>query len=916
MPPSQLKRLKESLRDQGIVGPQQSKKQKKKNNASGATKEKRIQRDAALKGIREQFNPFEVKAPARGPKFEVTKANAPKSKGITARPGVTKALGEENRRRTLLVEMQRRNKVGGVNDRRFGENDPTMTPEEKMLERFTREKQARFKKGSLFDLEDDEEGGQLTHFGQSLTFDDNPVDDFDEGDLGVSDEGDHLSEERDMRKRRRSSASEGPDGEAPGEGEEPERKKSKAEVMKEVIAKSKFHKYERQQAREEDDEVREELDKDLPELLALMRGNARPPPPPLAPIASEDIQAGMNPDRAALLDTDRTQAEKEYDERVRQMAFDKRSQPTNRTKTEDEKLEEEAKRLRELEEKRLRRMRGEEESSDGEPEEAPRDLEGDDDFEPDDAAAFGLGPGIPGDANKLPLDVEDEDDFVIDGNLVASGSDVDSSDSDGGDVSSDAEAGASDEEDDDEFVGGLLSKEEASKPEFGLALTIGKDEPATKDTSSSLAYTYPCPQNHEELLQITKGISIDDLPTVVRRIRALYHPKLQSENKERLGVFSTVLIDHIVYLANQPSHPSFSVLETLIRHIHSLAKTYPVEVGRSFRTHLKDFQDNRHTAPTAGDLIILTAIGSIFSTSDHFHSVVTPATLSMTRYLGQKLPQTTSDLATGAYMVTLCLHYQRLSKRYVPEVMNYSLNALAILAPTKPQSIPGAFPYHEPAESLRIQPSSSSTPRPLRFWDFISQQDLSEQEEQQRKLTLIDTNVSLLTTAAILWTGKPAFIPTFTPFLALLTHIQKSPSLPKPTVGLLSKSKQTLSRLLIHARTGLRPLTLHHHRPLAIKTSIPKFEESYQPSKHYDPDRERAETAKLRAEHKREKKGALRELRKDANFVARESLREKKERDAEYEKKYRRLVAEIQGEEGREANAYEREKRLRKGARK
>ncbi len=47
--------------------------------------------------------------------------------------------------------------------------------------------------------------------------------------------------------------------------------------------------------------------------------------------------------------------------------------------------------------------------------------------------------------------------------------------------------------------------------------------------------------------------------------------------------------------------------------------------------------------------------------------------------------------------------------------------------------------------------------------------------------------------------------------------------------------------------------------------------------------------------------------------MARERLREKKERDSEYEKKYRRLVAEIQGEEGREAKAYERERRMRKG---
>ena len=56
------------------------------------------------------------------------------------------------------------------------------------------------------------------------------------------------------------------------------------------------------------------------------------------------------------------------------------------------------------------------------------------------------------------------------------------------------------------------------------------------------------------------------------------------------------------------------------------------------------------------------------------------------------------------------------------------------------------------------------------------------------------------------------------------------------------------------AQLARRPLELHHHKPLAIKMAIPKFEESYNPNKHYDPDRERTENAKLQKELKREKK--------------------------------------------------------------
>ena len=95
MAPSQLKRLKTSLREQGVVGPQKSKKQKKQIGQNGISKDKRVQREAALQGIREQFNPFEVKVGARPSKYEFANAGARNGSGVAGRPGVTKGLGEE-----------------------------------------------------------------------------------------------------------------------------------------------------------------------------------------------------------------------------------------------------------------------------------------------------------------------------------------------------------------------------------------------------------------------------------------------------------------------------------------------------------------------------------------------------------------------------------------------------------------------------------------------------------------------------------------------------------------------------------------------------------------------------------------------------------------------------------------------------
>lgn len=93
MPPSQLKRLKASLREQGIIGPQKSKKQKKQNAQNGVKQEKKVHRMVALNGIREQFNPFEYKEASRKPKFEVTTENS--AKAVIRRPGVQKSREEE-----------------------------------------------------------------------------------------------------------------------------------------------------------------------------------------------------------------------------------------------------------------------------------------------------------------------------------------------------------------------------------------------------------------------------------------------------------------------------------------------------------------------------------------------------------------------------------------------------------------------------------------------------------------------------------------------------------------------------------------------------------------------------------------------------------------------------------------------------
>lgn len=777
-----------------------------------------------------------------------------------------------------------------------------------MLERFAREKQRNYKKNSLFDLEDDEPSEGLTHMGQSLSFDqeETVVDDFDEADLSSDGDSDSSQTSRKRLKRMRLEAME-EDG-AP-ESQEPERKKTKKEVMDEVMAKSKLHKYERQAAKDADDDLRAEIDKELPDLQALLFRRDR---------AHGGSNGNTGQGDSLGLGIDKKAMEKDYDLRLKQMIQDRRAQPSMRTRTEEEVAEDESRRLQELEEQRVRRMMGMQPTSDDEDENSDDDkgltktpnVTSAKPINEEDDDEFGLGRGIKMRATATELGFDDEDDFIIDDDLVASGSDIDTDE----DEESASEAEKDDEEpeseSDDEFTKGLLTGAESKHILFNES---GK---SSGDDQYGVPYTFPCPQSHTEMLEIFKPLALPKLPIAVQRIRALYHPKLDSRNKEKLANFSRALVKHVAYLAGS-SEPPMQTLESLIRHVHSLAKAYPIEVAQEYRAHIEEMSKNRPLSPTISDLIILKAAATTFPTSDHFHQVITPAMLSIARYLGQKVPERLADYATGTYLSILAIEYQKLSKRYVPELMNFCLNILCSLAPEKLADRPGFFPIHDPPSGIRMRNCQKISLRKPTLGDCRPSDIMTSADAKSLKVSLLSTTTAVLKAAAETWSGKPAFYETFQPALLVLQHLTSPSCRPHLSADAQASTAQAtafLSRTLRLSHVSRRPLELHHHRPLAIRTHVPKFEETFDPSKHYDPDRERAELAKLRAEHRRERKGAMRELRKDANFLARENLRRKKERDDAYDRKYRRLVAEIQSEEGKAANEYEREKTARKKA--
>ena len=112
----------------------------------------------------------------------------------------------------------------------------------------------------------------------------------------------------------------------------------------------------------------------------------------------------------------------------------------------------------------------------------------------------------------------------------------------------------------------------------------------------------------------------------------------------------------------------------------------------------------------------------------------------------------------------------------------------------------------------------------------------------------------------------------------------------------LASTKDTINRLLKFAGQSRKPLALQAHKPIPIATYIPKFESSSSYLRKNDPDQERAAASKLRYQYKQERKGAIRELRKDARFMAAVKEKEQQEKDRAYSERMNKVFASIESE--------------------
>ncbi|KAI8065864.1 nucleolar protein 14 [Gongronella butleri] len=910
---SALKRLRASLSTAGVLGQQSKASRSKKDRKKGKPSEVgKNDYQAKLDLIRAEFNQYEIKT--NRPKFDVI---GRKVKGSAGRPTMSKQIGEENRKKTLLVEMRNKNRTGGIIDKRFGENNPNLTPEEKMLERFTRERQRSARSApSMFNLDDEDEDVNLTHYGQSLA----DMDDFDDTGLGVSDDEDAGQLDKSVVDKMHF----GGFGDEENDEAQGDRPKSKHEVMKELIAKSKMHKYERQLAKQEDDELREQLDDDMGELHALLKADNKRKPLP----SQSNLFARSEAEKKEAGQDEKADEYEDYDKMLLDLASDRRARASDRTKTEEELAMEEKEKLEKAERARKRRMEGLDSASEDDDDVkhykkkkkmaksgGPQADDLEDDFEDEMGVQESLGAGLTlEDIQNGTYDMDDD---------MASGSD---------DEEDDEELGSDDEEDDeeeeeDDLVGPQFdAMDDDDMNEMDTQGKI-KTKPTKKaivdqeEANAEIPFTFKCPSTHDDLLRIVKGLQTADVLIVVKRIRILYHIKLSPANKAKMGTFLGVLLDHVAYITSTVTPLAVDIVEALSNHVYEIAHQVPEAAATVFQAKVKQMhtdmlQKMRHNTsalPNVEDIVVLRLLGQVFSTSDLNHLVATPASLLMAQALAQSNLSTQVDLGRGVFVAQLFLEYQRVSKRIVPEALNFLHRCLVELSPSGLFStVPGTFPIPLNGDAgvhvSDVRGGDVETIAPLSLDALV----LEDQEASDSMgLTLLQATLRLFEKYLTLYASTPALVEVFEQTQQLVAQML-SVEWHADLHALLVSLHDRLTRQLKFCREKRvkTPLRMQHHRPVPIAQHLPKFEMGYSMDRHYDPDHERNAQQKLRAQLKKESKAAARELRKDNMFMAREKAKIRKQKDDDYNKMVKGVMSILEGDQA-EQNRIEREKNKR-----
>lgn len=893
-------------------------------------------------------NPFEQ---ARNKKrFDVL---GRKLKGGVRNVPALRSAAVEKRKSTLLVEYRQLKKSNAFIDRRFGEDDENLTQDDRALLRFQKQrlKELANSRFALPDAEGEGDGDgdgahpeELTHLGKSLA----ELEDLHEG-WSTDDDNDfdqNLDDEMIKKAHFGGGAKQTNDSE---NQVEPKEHRSKKEIMEEVIAKSKMHKALKSAQREDDLHATEALDEawkalsNQPSLTSLFRPQKRS--------MMKEVNARQEGD-----DGDRR-----FDALTKELVFDARAAPSDRTLTAEELTELEEQRLQLLEKERLKRQKEQDQQFGFHPR-SMGVITGGDDLEDDFHGGEGhregndvhvvvkggyaarrakrrkaaedessSEPDSPSKDSEEEEDSEEEDDGVNETKASGShplqiafrktaaalqakyGVGIDAEDQQEEEEEGEGEEEESDEDEDD----GSLESDYDGEDEHDQGDETDREEGLKKESQteekqrrmtaeSSMSFTPPLPQRYEDFAVMMKTLSAKEVGEMVRRIRSYNAKSLAMEGRKKLQTLYGCIIQYFADQADMHP-PKFDHLDALIPHILEITPQVPFYAATLARARIQKAHVtmmDRLRKKQSGEeleiscfpphrmLLLLKLYTTVYPVTDKRHPVLTAASLFACSALAMCPIESLRDAGTGLFLANIVVHMHAQAFRWAPEPLEFAIKLLTLLG-TQPINVNG-----DTSASLDFATVFST--------DNGRRVETLDVESPMRVPLLLAALYLIRRIAEILVEGQhqalpEIMVPKVTTCLSSFISRQGgsfsggAEANDRHPGAVASQILSFINEAISKTTSSRRPLFNQSLLMLKqVKQFNPRFEEDFVAKKDYDPDRERAERRRLQRQIRKEERGAARELRRDAAYMAVVRDKEKAALQAELDASARRAKAFLQ----------------------
>lgn len=506
------------------------------------------------------------------------------------------------------------------------------------------------------------------------------------------------------------------------------------------------------------------------------------------------------------------------------------------------------------------------------------------------AAAGKKGKGEPEEDSE-----EDEED--------GSGEDDEEDGSGEDDESEEAEYESEEEEDgqQEEEEGGMDEERRARSHEAGPSVRQPDSGPALEGPLN-VPFVLPLPESYDAARRLLDSVSSgDDVSAVIKRIIGSNRAALLQGNRRRMQELYGFLLQYFVEVAGRDAGVDMPRLDALTVALLELTPEVPLYAAAAFRARISKLQEQLARQEKAGAasneagkasawpgpraLCLLQLAATVFPPSDARHPVLTPSLLLICGYLSLGRIGRPLDVARGLVLAGLALRLLSPAERLSPELGRFLMTALRWATDSLLKAAKGSKEAAEGVGPISLTALLSLTGEGLEGPGFMSQAATAA--------------LGMLRRWTVLSAASPA-VPELTAGLraqlSALVGKEASRKLPGPVVQQAAALADEVAKSVAACEARRRPLVRPRQAAAQpVRQFNPRFEDAdgqfFSAERSYDPDRQRAEEQKLKKQVQKETRGAMRELRRDGDFLAVERDREKDRSGRERDSKQKAAIS-------------------------